>query len=208
MQAEIIYQDEHILLCLKSAGMDSERELPALLRLQTGVESIFCVHRLDRATGGLMVYAKSPRAASALSALITAGDMQKSYLAVVQGQPEDSAVLHDLLFRDPAKNKSYVVRRVRRGVREAELSYTCLQRTQELSLLRIQLKTGRTHQIRVQFASRAMPLVGDLRYGSSYRDCALALWCERLSFSHPVTGEPVDRQCSPPSVWPWTDFIA
>ena len=125
---------------------------------------------------------------------------------MVQGRSEDAAVLRDLLFRDAAKNKSYVVKRPRRGVREAELSYETLARTAELSLVRIRLKTGRTHQIRVQFASRGLPLAWDKKYGSSLRDCPLALWSEALRFFHPLTGEELRFSAPPPDAAPWTSF--
>lgn len=205
----ILYEDPFLLICEKPAGVLSEESgMPALLREATGSPEIYCVHRLDRETGGLMIYAKTKEAAAGLSAAISAGRLQKEYLAVVQGQPEAQGVLRDLLYRDAAKNKSYVVKRMRRGVREAELSYRLLENREGLSLLRIVLKTGRSHQIRVQFASRGMPLTGDGKYGGSFRDRGLALWSAALSFPHPVTGEQLSRTLPPPEVWPWTLFRA
>ena len=130
----------------------------------------------------------------------------KEYLAVLRGHPaEASATLTDLLFRDTAKNKSYVVKRMRKGVREASLDYTTLGRTEELTLVRVRLHTGRTHQIRVQFSSRGLPLLGDIRYGSK-APCTTALWSYHMAFTHPVTGQPVDVTCPPPASWPWTLF--
>ena len=203
----ILYEDRELLLCEKPAGIISEEGgLPALLREQTGSPEIYCVHRLDRETGGLMVYAKTRQAAASLSAAITEGRLQKEYWAVVPGMPEEEAVLRDLLYRDKAKNKSFVVRRMRRGVREAELQYRRVAVREGLSLLRIQLKTGRSHQIRVQFASRGMPLLGDKKYGSDRRDCALALFSTALSFPHPRSGELLSRRLQPPEAWPWTLF--
>ena len=153
-----------------------------------------------------MVYAKTKRAAASLSAAITAGKLEKTYLAVVPGAPGEGGVLKDLLFRDASRNKSYVVTRTRKGVREAELRYTRLASRQGWNLLRVELKTGRSHQIRVQFASRGMPLAGDRKYGSACRDCPLALWSAELRFPHPVTGEPLFRTLPPPVQWPWTLF--
>ena len=203
----ILYEDRELVICQKPAGVLSEEGgMPELLRDATGSREIFCVHRLDRETGGLMVYAKTKRDAAELSAAITAGQLHKEYLAVVQGEPEAQGVMRDLLYRDAGKNKSYVVKRMRRGVREAELSYRRLDTREGLSLVRVALKTGRSHQIRVQFASRGMPLVGDGKYGSAWRDRGLALWSTALSFPHPVTGEALRRELPPPADWPWSLF--
>lgn len=203
----ILFEDRDLVLCEKPVGVQSEEEgMPRLLREITGASEIYCVHRLDRETGGLMVYAKNRGAASGLSAAISAGSLEKQYLAVVQGQPGESGVLRDLLFRDAAKNKSFVVKRMRRGVREAELSYERIASREDWSLLRIVLKTGRSHQIRVQFASRGMPLVGDRKYGSPCRDCSLALWSASLAFPHPVTEEKISGKLPPPQTWPWNLF--
>ena len=125
---------------------------------------------------------------------------------MVQGRPEEEGVMRDLLFRDATKNKSYVVKRPRRGVREAELSFRRAAFREGLSLLRVRLKTGRSHQIRVQFASRGLPLCGDRKYGSPDRDCPLALWSAALRFPHPLSGEILSRELPPPAIRPWTLF--
>ena len=180
--------------------------MPRLLSEELGGD-IYCVHRLDRAVGGVMVYARTAAAAAALSRQIAACQFHKEYLAVVQGRlEEDSAILHDLLFWDRTKNKSFVVKRQRGGVKDAELEYSMLEALPELSLLRVILHTGRTHQIRVQFSSRAMPLVGDAKYGSRYRDCALALWSHSLGFRHPATGKAMSFAAMPEAVFPWNGF--
>lgn len=203
----VVYEDADLLLCEKPAGVLSEEGgMPALLRAELGTEEIYCVHRLDRETGGLMVYARTGKAAAALSALITKGQLHKEYWAVLEGEAPEEGVLRDLLYRDAARNKSYVVQRMRRGVREAELSFRREAFREGLSLLRVTLKTGRSHQIRVQFASRQLPLVGDRKYGSTHRDCGLALWSASLCFPHPRDGRPVSRELKPPRTWPWMLF--
>jgi len=211
MEPDILFQDPCILVCLKPPGVLSETGgMPELLEKAAG-GSVYCVHRLDRAVGGVMVYARTKEAATALSASIAAGRMQKRYLAVVCGRPqEDKARLKDLLYHDAAKNKSYVVRRLRRGVREAELAYERIATAESdgktISLLAVTLFTGRSHQIRVQLASRSLPLAGDSRYGSPIRDCEIALWSESLAFPHPVTGKELRFSAPPPDRFPWTQF--
>ena len=202
----MLYEDEALVLCEKPAGIISEEGgMPVLLRKALGGE-IYCVHRLDRETGGLMVYARTKEAAATISEAIAQGRLEKEYLAVTEGEVPKEGTLRDLLYRDAAKNKTYVVNRLRKGVREAELSYERLACREGLSLLRIRLQTGRSHQIRVQFASRRFPLVGDRKYGSRYRDVQLALWSVRLCLPHPESGKPVEGQLRPPELWPWTLF--
>ena len=211
MQTEIIYQDRELAVVVKPSGVVSESPgMPELLREQCG-GSFFCVHRLDTGVGGVMVYARTRQSAAKLSSAVTQRAVEKDYLAVVQGRPEqDSGVLKDLLFHDKGKNKTFVVRRMRNGVKEAELTYRLLDSAQgeqgEISLLRVRLLTGRSHQIRVQFASRALPLLGDARYGSKIRNCGIALWSERLCFPHPITGKSLDFRQAPPEIFPWTEF--
>ena len=153
-----------------------------LLSAQLGGE-IYPVHRLDRQVGGVMVYAKTQRAAAELSRAIQQGTMIKEYLAVVRGGPEeDAGEMQDLLLHDARKNKSYVVSRMRAGVKKARLSYRVLVRKEDRTLVQVRLFTGRTHQIRVQFASRQLPLLGDGRYGGGSGE--LALWSVRLTFRY------------------------
>ena len=213
MDIRILYQDESLLACIKPAGLLSEEGgMPELLRRQCGGE-IRCVHRLDKAASGVMLYARSRSAAAAVSEQIVSGKMKKTYLAIVQGRPEaERAELRDLLFHDRERNKTFVVKRLRRGVREAALRYTLLGETvidgRRASLLRVLLLTGRTHQIRAQFASRAMPLYGDVCYGSVWRGPGLALWSECVSLEHPVDGRPCVFRCPPPDELPWNVFGA
>lgn len=206
MEANILYQDRQLVLCIKPAGVLSEEGgMPGLLRAQLGLQEVFCVHRLDRAVGGLMVYAKTGTAAAALSRQIAEGGMDKRYLAVCCGEAPEAGELRDLLYHDAAKNKSYVVTRQRRGVREAALRFETLDRREGRSLVRVELLTGRSHQIRVQFASRKLPLLGDRRYGGDPAP-ALALWSEALRFSHPESGEKLAFSAPPPAEAPWTLF--
>lgn len=212
----ILYEDAHLVICLKPPGVLSEdsekgRCMPALLRehyrAQGKNDYIATVHRLDKIVGGVMVFSRRRQVTGMLTAAIARHEITKEYLAVLRGHPEKAEdTLTDLLFRDAAHNKSYVVRRMRKGVREARLSYREIARTEALSLVRIQLHTGRTHQIRVQFASRGLPLLGDIRYGSRDERCTAALWSYRLALRHPVTGKTVDVSALPPEGYPWQLF--
>ena len=212
---EIPYQDGDIIVCVKPAGVSSQEapgaNMPALLRAEAGCEAVFPVHRLDAGAAGLMVFAKTKTAAASLSAQIAGGGLIKEYAAVVHGRPAlPEGEYTDLLFRDAKKNKTYTVKRPRRGVREAKLAYTLLASAGtpwgEGSLVRVRLFTGRTHQIRVQFASRGTPLFGDGRYGAGDRFPTLALLSCGLAFSHPATGEAMAFSLPLPDVDPWRLF--
>ena len=161
---EILYSDKDLAVCIKKVGQDAEADVPAALREALGGD-FFCVHRLDRNVGGVMVYARNKAAAAALSAQIQKGDMVKEYVACVRGTPPESGDWEALLFKDRSKNKVFVVKRERRGVKKARLEFRRLT-AGESSLVRIRLHTGRSHQIRVQFASRGFPLLGDHKYGA------------------------------------------
>lgn len=204
-EATILYQDGAVVVCIKPVGVDSQAGMCDLLKTQLGGK-VFCVHRLDREVSGVMVYARSSAAAAALGKAITAGALEKEYLAVCEGTPTPSAgEMRDLLYHDASKNKSYVVKRPRRGVREALLDYMLLETREGLSLVRVRLHTGRSHQIRVQFASRTHPLAGDSRYGAKTRG-GIALWSHSLAFPHPESGETLCFSAPPPETPPWTLF--
>ena len=182
---ELLELNPDFVVCIKPVGLDSEQELPNALREQLGGE-IFTLHRLDKNVGGVMVYARNKQAAASLSKTITNGEMVKEYVAMVHGAPPPEGDWEDLLFKDSRKNKVFVVKRQRAGVKAARLTYRCLQ-SGEQSLVRIRLFTGRSHQIRVQFASRGFPLVGDHKYGS--RDEATAPMLFSCCVTFPYKGK-------------------
>ena len=161
---EILYSDKDFAVCVKPVGLDSEKQVPAALQEALGGE-FFPIHRLDLNVGGVMVFARSKGAAAALSRTVQEGSMVKEYVAMVHGAPPEEGDWEDLLWKDSAKNKVFVVKRMRGGVKKARLEFRRLT-AGETSLVRIRLHTGRSHQIRVQFSSRGYPLVGDHKYGS------------------------------------------
>ena len=208
----IIYQDKDIVVCVKPPRVLSTDEpggVPELVRQALGDPNanVRTVHRLDRTVSGLMVLARRSKAASELSRQIREGLFQKEYLAVVHGAPEEeNGTLRDLLLRNKAERKTYVVTEPGKDVQEAILHYQTLDRGDGMSRLRIQLETGRTHQIRVQFSSRGLPLVGDRKYGNGEDDCEIALWSYRLAFLHPYRQEPMEFILEPPKDYPWSSF--
>ena len=161
---EILFSDREIVVCVKPVGLDSEQQVPAALKEQLGGD-LFPIHRLDKNVGGVMVYARTKQAAAALSKAAQEGTMVKEYVAMVHGTPPETGDWTDLLFKDSSKNKVFVVKKERRGVKKARLEFRTLCSGEE-SLVRIRLHTGRSHQIRVQFSSRGFPLVGDHKYGA------------------------------------------
>lgn len=197
MKIEIIHQDNTIVVCLKPIGVLSqlsdkgEENMISLLKEQCGCE-IYPIHRLDKQVGGVMVFAKTKSAAASLSKQITDRVFTKKYLAVVHGIFEEkNGTMEDLLFKDSAKSKVFVVKRERRGVKKAKLEYEVLREKGEFSLVSVLLHTGRTHQIRVQFASRKHPLKGDSKYGAKDAEKRIFLWSKEIGFIHPQTKKAV-----------------
>jgi 23S rRNA pseudouridine1911/1915/1917 synthase len=209
---EFVYLDDSIAVCIKPSGVRSTDEpggMPELVRQALGdlKADVRTVHRLDQVVSGLMVLARNETAASELSRQIRDGEFGKEYLAVVHGVPvEPSGELRDLLYRDKARRMTMVATEPGKGVQEAILRYRVLSKTESMSKVQIELLTGRTHQIRVQFASRNMPLVGERKYSTLEDPCAIALWSHRLGFKHPVTGKEMTFIKEPPSVFPWTSL--
>ena len=206
---QIIYEDQDIVVCVKPARVLSTDEpggVPDLLREELGTEDFRTVHRLDRVVSGLMVVARNAAAASELSRQIREDAFEKEYVAVVRGAlKEECGQMRDLLGRDKARKMTFVAPEPAKGVQEAVLDYWVLSKNGEFSKVRIRLHTGRTHQIRVQFASRGLPLVGERKYSELNDPCEIALWSYRLSFLHPYTGAPVEFILEPPQVYPWTE---
>ena len=208
---DILYADKRILVALKPAGVlstDEEGGMPSLLRRHLGDDKacVRTVHRLDATVSGVMVFARSVKAASLLSQQIRERRFIKEYLAVVHGCPPPSGELRDLLGRDKARRVTYVADAPGPDVREAKLSYEVLECREGLSRVRVRLYTGRTHQIRVQFASSGFPLAGDKKYGMEDSFDTIALWSHRIGFAHPETGEAVEFSALPPKEGAWALF--
>ena len=214
---KILYKDDMIAVAVKPCGVLSQPDrtgepaMTDLLRAQTGKE-VFPIHRLDRAVGGVMLFAMTRAAAGKLSALVGTDAFEKEYLAAVHGIPSaPKGDFEDFLYHDAKRNMTSVVSAGTKDAKNARLSYTLLQTDAEeaLSLVRVRLHTGRTHQIRVQFSSRNMPIAGDGKYGARDR-MGLALWSYKLSFRHPqkkkrmtFTALP-DEASSPWDLFSWT----
>ncbi len=219
---KILYEDKYLLICEKPVGVESQRssrggeDMLSLLeeyRRERGEDAyVGLVHRLDTTTGGAMIYSKREVMTGKLSALVQSGDYKKTYLAVIHGAPEaESGEMRDMLFHDKIKNKSYVCGKKRSGVKEAVLNYRVIKTIEreddeKMSLVEIELVTGRTHQIRVQFASRKMPLVGDGKYGSRDNKASMALWSHKVKFVHPITKKGIAAESTAPENYPWNTF--
>ena len=211
---EFLYLDKRIAVCLKPAGVLSTDEpggMPSLVREALGDEHacVRTVHRLDRPVGGVMVLARSVKAASELSRQVREGIFHKEYLAVVHGVPDPArGRMEDLLARDKARRLTYVTDVPGPDTRPAALEYECVESHDGMSLVRVHLFTGRTHQIRCQFASRGMSLAGDRKYGAPEDESAIGLWSYKLSFMHPETGERMTFLHKAPHIQPFSFFNA
>ncbi len=214
MDLQVLFEDEDITVCVKPRGLLSEdaqsgeKGIIGLLSDRAG-KPLHLLHRLDRNVSGVMVFANNKKSAAALSKAIQDGRFYKEYLAITDGVPAESeGVYKDLLFKDSKKNRSYVVNRVRKGVREASLEYKVREYKGEKALVQVLLHTGRTHQIRVQFSSRKTPLTGDIKYGSKDRTTGdIALHSYRITFFHPVSNDKLCFSTDPDfKTYPWNLF--
>lgn len=211
----ILYEDKELIVAVKPVGVSSQQEagenmvalLEQHLRQKGEIGSIYLIHRLDRDVSGVMVYAKNHGTASTIASAMEKRQTEKEYLAVVCGVPAvESGDLKDYLWKDPAAKKTKVVDPSHKGAKEALLSYRLLETAETengpLSLLRIRLHTGRNHQIRVQFASRGLPLFGDGKYGAAQENSSIALFSCRLGFPHPDSKKTVSFFAQPSGgVW-------
>jgi len=209
----ILYENENLAICEKNTGIVSQSThdgsgFADIAAKHFGYAAI--INRLDTAVGGAVLFAKDAKTAAHLCAMVSEHTIDKVYLAVVEGKPaEDRGVYEDLLFKDSRKNKSFVVKRLRKGVKKASLEYEVMDTVNAhgkiLTLVKIKLHTGRTHQIRVQFSSRKMPLCGDGKYGSKDNRCTVALWSHCISLQ--LGKIDISASSMPPSgVYPWNLF--
>lgn len=209
---ELVYVDDAILVCVKPSGVVSTDEpggVPSLAReaLADPQADVRTVHRLDQVVSGLMVLARSEQAAAELSRQMREHIFEKEYLAVVHGCPvHPEGMLTDLLYRDKARRMTMVAEAPGKGVQEAVLTYRVVGEKEAFSMVAIRLLTGRTHQIRVQFASRGNPLVGERKYSTLDDPCRIALWSHRIALNHPTTGESMEFCLNPPDAYPWNIF--
>ncbi len=211
MEPKILYKDKYLVVTVKPSGVLSQPDKtgePAITDMLSELlgEQVFPVHRLDRGVGGVMVFALNKETAGKLCGMVVTEAFQKEYLTVVSGIPsEKTGKLEDYLFHDTRRNMTSVVSEKTKDAKKASLSYEILEETDKASLLRVLLHTGRTHQIRVQFSSRGMPILGDGKYGSRERH-DIALWSFRLSFLHPFTKKRMTCHAFPDKVTPWNSF--
>ena len=206
---KIIHQTAEYVVVCKAAGEDSEHDLPEMLAEQNGdrATDYYVVHRLDQAVAGLLVLARNRVTAAELSRQLTENSLRKTYLCVVPGVPAPaSGEMQDLLYQDKMKRKMFPVKRKRAGVKEASLTYRVLETQAPLTLVEVELQTGRFHQIRCQFAARKLPLVGDGKYGSRVRSPHLALFCRQLSFYDAKEKKECSFTAAPPAEFPWEIF--
>lgn len=218
----IIYEDNHLLVVEKPVNVlsqkcsDDELDMLTLLKIdlkeryqKPGDVFLGLVHRLDCPVGGVMVFAKTSKAASRLSEQVRNRAFKKTYFAVVHGEMSAPVgTLKHTLLKNASENKVYVVEEDTPGAKQAVLDYHVIERLEDLSLVKINLQTGRPHQIRVQFATMGHPLFGDQKYGLQYNKALaqLALWSHKISLIHPTSKETMIFHSTPPSTEPWVDF--
>ncbi|MBR6253379.1 MAG: RluA family pseudouridine synthase [Clostridia bacterium] len=219
----VIYEDNHILVVEKPCNVASQGDETGDKDMLTmckeyikekynkpGNVYVGLVHRLDRPVGGIMVFAKTSKAASRLSESVRSKDFKKTYLAVVYDKDnklQDKGEFEDYMIKNEALNKSMVCSKDKHGAKLARLSYEVIGQKDDLKLVRINLETGRHHQIRVQFSSRECPLYGDQKYGSGPKGEQIALWAYKISFKHPIKDDIMEFEDMPKPFGIWKDFI-
>ncbi len=213
---KVIYEDNHLLVVEKPQNVlvqaDNTNDLDLLTSLKKYIKEKYnkpgevylgLVHRLDRPVGGVMVFARTSKSASRLSNMIRLDEFEKTYLAIVEGKVPDEGVFEDYLLKLENENKTIVDKKGK----YSKLSYKLLSSKNGLSLVKIKLDTGRSHQIRVQFSSRGFALWGDQKYNSKAKvGEQIALWAYEIKFKHPVREELMDFKCNPPMNEPWNLF--
>lgn len=214
---KVLYEDKYLLVVYKDYGITTqenkinEKCLLDLIREERDNKDLYLalINRLDKEVTGIVLIAKTKETAAKLNSMQQERQIKKEYLAMVTGTPEEAnGRFDDLLFKDSSKNKTYVVDRMRKGVKNASLLYELIKTFEYddvlCSYVRVNLLTGRTHQIRVQFSSRKMPILGDNKYGSSIKSCKMALTCAKIEFVHPITKKLVSVETTPPNEMPWS----
>lgn len=222
MKIPILFEDNHLLVVEKPVNIpvqeDDSRDRDMLTILKEDIKIRYqkpgnvylgLVHRLDRPVGGVMVFAKTSKAASRLSDVLRKREMDRTYLAVVRGVPQKKkGLLEHYLSKDTRKNIVTAVQANHADAKKAVLEYEVISSTEQLSLLSIRLHTGRSHQIRVQLSTSGWPLYGDQKYGQHVNQPGqqIALWSHALEFPHPTTKENVEILSQPPNEYPWNLF--